>query len=122
VEAIEERVRARERVVGEAKAWAQRLGFPATVILIGSYARGDFNLWSDVDLLLIADFKGGPLERLKSLDFPAGFEVIPLTPRELMRLVERGDPLAFEALNDVYLRDDLGIKELLEKKLAHTST
>jgi len=118
VEAIEERVRARERVVSEAKAWAQKLAFPATVVLIGSYARGDFNLWSDVDLLLVADFMGSPLERLKGLDFPAGFEVIPLRLDELLRLVEKRDALAVEALNGVYLRDDLEVKGLLRRKLA----
>ena len=104
--------------MSEARAWAQELAFPATVILIGSYARGDFNLWSDVDLLLIADLRGGPLERLRGLDFPAGFEVIPLTLSELLKLVERGDVLAVEALNGIYLRDDLGVEELLRKKLA----
>jgi len=117
VEAIKERVRAREEVVSEARAWAQKLAFPATVILIGSYARGDFNLWSDVDLLLIADFKGGPLERLKDLDFPAGFEVIPLTLSEFLRLVEKRDVLALESLNGVYLRDDFGVVELLKRKI-----
>ena len=120
MEAIKERVRAREGIVNEAKAWAQKLAFPATVILIGSYARGDFNLWSDVDLLLIADFRGSPLERLKGLDFPAGFEVIPLTLSELLRLVEKRDVLAVEALNGIYLRDDLGVEGLLRKKLGAT--
>ncbi len=29
------------------------------MILFGSYARGDFNLWSDVDVIIISDaFKG----------------------------------------------------------------
>ena len=32
----------------------KRLG-RVTVILHGSYARGDFNLWSDVDLIVISD-------------------------------------------------------------------
>jgi Nucleotidyltransferase domain. len=35
--------------------------------MIGSYARGDFNRWSDVDLVVISDFKGNPLERLEKL-------------------------------------------------------
>lgn len=41
--------------------------FKVSAILIGSYARGDFNKWSDVDVLLIAEFAGNPLERLWKL-------------------------------------------------------
>jgi len=44
------------------------LGFSVTAVLVDSYARGDFNLWSDVDVLLISDsFPERPLERLKML-------------------------------------------------------
>jgi len=98
MEAVKERMRLRDKVINEAAKWAKGLQFPATVIVIGSYARGDFNLWSDVDVLLIADFRGNPLERLKSLDFPAGFEVIPLTRSEFLRLLEEKNVLAIERL------------------------
>ncbi len=27
-----------------------------TLILFGSYARGDFNLWSDIDIIIISDY------------------------------------------------------------------
>jgi len=33
----------------------EKLG-KTTLILFGSYARGDFNLWSDVDLIIISDY------------------------------------------------------------------
>jgi len=79
-------------------------------------------LWSDVDLLLIADFRGGPLERLRGLDFPAGFEVIPLTLSELLKLIEKRNVLALEALNGICLRDGLGVEELLRKKLHSNSS
>lgn len=37
-----------------------------TVILFGSYARGDYNLASDFDLVVISDkIKGNPLERTR---------------------------------------------------------
>lgn len=56
--------------------WANKLPFKATVILIGSYARGDFNLWSDVDILLISEsLSGNPIERLKALDAPQDFKL-----------------------------------------------
>jgi len=56
MEIIREREKTRRKVISEAKAWAKTLQFKSTVILVGSYARGDFNLWSDVDILLIANF------------------------------------------------------------------
>ncbi|MBS7641782.1 MAG: nucleotidyltransferase domain-containing protein [Candidatus Bathyarchaeia archaeon] len=115
MEVFEERRRLREGVIRIAKNWADSLKFRATVILIGSYARGDFNLWSDVDILLISEFTGNPLERLKAIDYPPGFEVIPLTINELTRLIRRRDPLAVEASKiGIYLRDDLDVRRILE--------
>ena len=108
---LEERRRLRERVIEQARRWVEGLPFKATAILVGSYARGDFNLWSDVDVLLIAEFRGGPLERLEGLDVPPGFQVIPLTLEEFERLARRRDPLAVEALTvGVVLRDDFGLR------------
>lgn len=49
-----------------AKAFAARLrqDFPeARVFLYGSALRGDFNLHSDIDLLVVADLPRGALER-----------------------------------------------------------
>jgi len=40
-----------------------------------------------------------------------------LTLSELLKLVEKRDVLALEALNGIYLKDDLGVEELLRKKL-----
>ena len=111
MEVIKRRERERERVIDIAKKWVSSLGFRLTAIMIGSYARGDFNLWSDVDILLISDeLVGNPLERLRKLDPPPGFQIIPLTTREFKKLLERRDSMAREALRyGVFLRDDLGI-------------
>jgi len=99
----------REEVLEKARRWANSLPFRATVILVGSYARGDFNLWSDVDLIVISDgLRGRPLSRLKKLDVQQGFQVIPLTSSEFERLVKKKDLLAIEALKrGIILRDDL---------------
>lgn len=38
--------------------WASRSKKPlgkASIFLFGSYARGDFNVWSDVDIIVVAD-------------------------------------------------------------------
>lgn len=115
MEVLRERRRVREEVIEKAGEWARGLPLKATVMLVGSYARGDFNLWSDVDVIVIAEFSNRPVERLKNMDFPPGFEVIPLTPEEFTRLVEKKNPLAVEALNTgIVLRDDLDVKEYAE--------
>jgi len=112
MEVVEERRRLRERVVKEARRWALSLPFKSTAILVGSYARGDFNLWSDVDVLLVAEFEGRPPQRLRGLEVPPGYQVVPVTPSEFRRMVERGDPLAVEAFKrGIFLRDDLGLSE-----------
>lgn len=69
---IRERERERRRVVERAKAYVSSLEGKLSAFLIGSYARGDFNAWSDVDLLVVGDFRGNPLERLMEMDFPPG--------------------------------------------------
>lgn len=109
MEVVERRKRLREHVIKKASNWASKLPFKVTVILVGSYARGDFNLWSDIDVLLISeDFIGGPIERLKSLDIPPGFQAIPLTPKEFKRLLKKRSHLAIESIEfGVMLRDDL---------------
>jgi hypothetical protein len=108
MEIIKKRKKLRERVVEKASEWAKGLPFKVTAILFGSYAKGDFNLWSDVDILLVSDeFKGNPVERLKPLDIPAGFQVIPLTLKEFERLAKKEEHLATEALKfGIVLRED----------------
>lgn len=108
MEIIEKRVNQRKIVVDEATDFSNHLEFKCTSILIGSYARGDFNLWSDVDLLIIGDFKAkNPIERLKYVDFPPGYEVILLTTGEVKKMKERNNKFITDALKDgVFLRDD----------------
>lgn len=111
MEIIKERRRVRNTAIKRATEWARKLPFKATAILIGSYARGDFNLWSDIDILLITrHLKGTPVQRLKKLDVQPGFQVIPVTPSEFERLKRRKDPIAVEALMyGIVLRDDYKI-------------
>ncbi len=112
MEILTERKRIREEAIQKARTWAEDVPFKVTAILVGSYARGDFNLWSDIDVMVIAEFNSRPVERLKNIDYPAGFEMIPLTPKEFRRLLEKKDPLALEALSiGIVLRDDLNARE-----------
>lgn len=115
---IEKRVRERLRVIEEARRWAESLQPPVSVILVGSYARGDFNAWSDVDLLVVSPvFRGMRVtDRLLGIDAPPGYEVIAVTPEELEKMIAKKNPLAVDALrHGVVLRDDLGVSKLLER-------
>jgi len=111
MEIVEKRRLKRAEIIEEARRWASVIPFQATVVLVGSYARGDFNLWSDVDIVLLSDeFSGTPIKRLERVDAPPGFQVIPLTTRDLYRLLRRRDVLGLEIIrHGVILRDDLGI-------------
>jgi len=106
------RRRQRARVIEEARRWAQSLPGPLSAVLVGSYARGDFNAWSDVDVVLVSPrFRGlGVVERLRRVPAPPGYEVIPWAPEEFLEQLRRRNPLAVEAQTlGVVLRDDLGL-------------
>ena len=110
VEVVEKRIEERKKIIQEAKAYSKNLPFKCSVLLIGSYAWGDFNLWSDINLLIIGNFNGNPLERLKNIDFPPGYETIMLTPEEINKMKMKNDRFITDAVKDgVVLKDDLGI-------------
>ncbi len=85
-----------------ASAWARRIAGRldlVAVVVFGSTARGDFNKWSDLDVLLVArelpaDFR----ERLALLaeDTPPGLQAVGWTPAELAERRLRCDPIALE--------------------------
>lgn len=67
---IRVREREQEELFAEARAYAARVRchFPqARVFMYGSVARGDFNLHSDIDLLVVANLPEHPLERSEVL-------------------------------------------------------
>lgn len=68
-------------------------------VVFGSVARGDFNRWSDVDLLLVSDdFEGPPLRRLEQLGYrPGRIEPVCWTTAEWSEQRERANPIAEEA-------------------------
>jgi len=73
-----------------------------TIILSGSTEVGEDMPWSDVDLVVIADFKKPFLERLEEPapcpDGRINFEVIGYTPQEFMHMLDRLDIKAIEAV------------------------
>lgn len=102
--ALAERARERERLLELARGYvaglARRRPLLAAVV-VGSVARGDFNLWSDVDVVVVAE---GLPERVPvrgavlAQEAPGGVQPIGFTPEELKRALRRGNPLAREAV------------------------
>jgi len=75
------------------------------VILFGSRARGDWGPWSDYDLLIVADFDEPYLERIKRVldilaDVKLPIEPHPYTLEEAMNMLQRGNPLIVDALEE----------------------
>ena len=101
-----------------AQRLAKRLG-KVSVLLHGSYARGDFNLWSDVDIIIVSDaFNNVRLldryELVKGL-LPDKAEPILWTPGEAEILLQK--PAWRHALRRgvVVLRDDYSLTKLLRR-------
>ncbi len=93
---LKARLEAWEALLAEAREYARRvrevLG-EAQVFLYGSVARGNFNVESDIDLLVVSpSLPKDPLERLALLQgMNAGrVEARGLTPEEFSRLKAKG--------------------------------
>ena len=75
-----------------------------TIILSGSTAVGEDMPWSDVDLIVIADFKKPFIERLEELTPPINshinFEVVAYTPEEFKQMFHQLNIKAIEAVED----------------------
>lgn len=95
----------RTALVNRAAEFAQ--GLPAAldvraVIVFGSVARGDFNLWSDIDVLVVAaTLPARALDRLDALGArPAKVQPVAWTPGEWAARSRAGDPISSEARGD----------------------
>jgi predicted nucleotidyltransferase len=114
---------------------ASRLARLHAAILFGSHARGDYGPWSDYDLLLIGDFKGGYLERLEALlnlEAKVPVEPHPYTLEEAVKMIETGHPTLIDAMEEgiVLMEDEEYLDKVLRRyrelkaagKLVRTST
>jgi len=107
---IKRRIRERDEAIRRAKNFVSSLKGNFSAFLIGSYARGDFNAWSDVDVLLIGEYEESPVKRLEKIDFPPGFEVVPLNEEEFGRALAKNNPIIWEVKKvGLVLRDDLNL-------------
>jgi predicted nucleotidyltransferase len=98
----------RERLLDRARNYVACL--PPSIraaVVFGSVARGDFNLWSDVDLLLVADaWPDRWQDRMDLLPArPAAVQPIAWTVVEWQHQLVRRNPIASEVLErGVWLR------------------
>ena len=91
------------------------------LVLFGSRSRGDWKPWSDYDLLIIADFEEGYMERIPKIlellsDIPAHVEPHPYTIEEAKAMLRRGNPIIVDALEEgkvLYSTPEL--EELIEE-------
>ncbi len=86
-----------------------------SVALYGSYARGDFNEWSDIDILIIAkDLPVNPLARLKRihecLKKHPTIDPILVTIEEYQKMTTKQNPITVDVeKNGIILKDKLNI-------------
>jgi len=75
---------------------------PSLIILFGSFASRDINEGSDVDILVVADFKEKFLDRIKTLmdvnRFGIPIEPVGYTPKEFEEMKRRGNLFVTEVL------------------------
>lgn len=75
---------------------------PYLVILFGSFAIGDINEGSDIDILVVADFEENFLDRIKKLmdlnKFRIPIEPIGYTPEEFNEMKNRKNAFIMEVL------------------------
>ncbi len=76
---------------------------PRMVVLHGSVAKGLHGVWSDVDVVVVADFKQRFLDRVSELlelappSIP--LEVLAYTPEEFESMFERFNPFVLDVVN-----------------------
>jgi predicted nucleotidyltransferase len=114
---IEKRRELRERVIEAAKKFAHCVSVELgdiVAILYGSYARGDFNERSDIDVLIVTrrTLPQNPLKRLdlieECLAKTPSIEPVVLTLDEFKVLLRRNSPLILGAIREgVLLIGDL---------------
>ncbi len=93
-------------MIGLARTYVERLSERMPVLaaaVVGSVARGDFNVWSDVDVVVICDDlpdKVPDRGAILSEDAPGGVQAIGFTRAEFAEALRKQNPLAAMALED----------------------
>ena len=95
----------------------EKLG-KASILLHGSYARGDFNLWSDIDLIIVSDvFRGiRVLDRYELLPLLPRIEPLPLTYDEFLANIKKSAWVNALKRGLVVIVDDYNLASILRSK------
>jgi hypothetical protein len=119
-EAVARRRRERQELVDVARGYVDRLAERLDVraaAVAGSVARGDFNVWSDIDVVVVIDeLPPRLLDRLELLrgDRPPRVEAWAFTPDELAAQRRRRNRLVLDlAEHGVVLRGDDVLRQAL---------
>ena len=110
-----------ERLKAFVERIARHLEGKVTIILFGSYARGNYNLASDFDIIVISDrLKGNPLERTREL-YMLNEEFLPVdiiayTRKEFLKALENLSPSALDAMEYGKVLYDNGFYKVAKKK------
>lgn len=98
---IERSGEVREKIDEYVREVVERL-HPNLVVLFGSFASGDINEGSDVDILVVEDFKEDFLDRIRTLmdlnRFRIPIEPVGYTPKEFEKMQKRGNLFIAEVL------------------------
>lgn len=100
------RVAQRERLVAKAREHVERLSKRRKVtaaVVVGSVARGDFNVWSDVDVIVLIDTlpdRAPDRVALANDGAPTGVQVVAYTSVEFADAIRRRNRMAIEAIED----------------------
>lgn len=101
---LAERRRERERLIDVAREHVERLSARVEVeaaVVVGSVARGDFNVWSDVDVIVVAEaLPARTPDRLALLlrDAPPRVQPIGFSQAEPEEAKRRSNRLVLEAI------------------------
>ncbi|MFQ6043385.1 MAG: nucleotidyltransferase domain-containing protein [Candidatus Poribacteria bacterium] len=72
------------------------------VIVFGSYARGDYDQYSDLDIIIVCDTQLPFVERFREFhqlfQLPIAIEPLVYTPQEFEGMVKRENPFITQAL------------------------
>jgi predicted nucleotidyltransferase len=107
------------RIVEEYAVKLQKTLGRVTVILFGSYARGDYNVWSDIDIIVVSEgFTGRRiLDRYDLIpEAPPGVEPILLTPSEFISNLKKASFTEMLRQGTAIIIDDHGLENIVSEK------
>ena len=119
---VQRRLRRREEAIREAVEFVKCVAQVLDVVaawLFGSYARGDFNEWSDIDVIIVLEqFRGVRLvdRYLMLKDIPEMWRIEPIlwTPEEAQKQLSRVTWRYALCQGHMVIVDDFGLTSLLK--------